>query len=163
MTQTVTEGAGAPDATIFDRIRVGVDGHAESMHRSMMPVQNTGFTLAVLKAKYPRPLWRLDQATRLQVRLEGALLQSATLEAVLGGANALAVFTTAGEWEVLQFTTAEAIAEDCWELSGLLRGQCGSDAAMAALNQLPARSPNSDIAALAPTAGTPAISESGLA
>ena len=31
MTEAPTESAGAPAATIFDRILVGVDGHAESI------------------------------------------------------------------------------------------------------------------------------------
>jgi prepilin-type N-terminal cleavage/methylation domain-containing protein/prepilin-type processing-associated H-X9-DG protein len=38
-----------------------VDGHAESMQRESMPMQNTDFTLTNLKAKYPTPLWRIDQ------------------------------------------------------------------------------------------------------
>jgi len=76
------------------------------------------------------PLHRLDTATRLTVRVEGAVLESRDLDAVLSGANALAVFTPAGEWEIIQFTTAEAVGEDSWDLSGLLRGQAGSDAAM---------------------------------
>ena len=77
------------------------------------------------------PLHRLDQATTLTVRVEGAVLESRDLDAVLAGANALAVFTAAGEWEVIQFTTATAVGEDTYELSGLLRGQAGSDPAMA--------------------------------
>jgi hypothetical protein len=78
------------------------------------------------------PLHRLDNATRLTVRVEGAVLESRDLAAVLSGANALAVLTAAGEWEIIQFTTAEAVGDDSWELSGLLRGQAGSDAAMVA-------------------------------
>jgi len=78
----------------------------------------------------PGPLHRFDEATRLSVRVEGVLLQSADEDAVLSGANALVVFTPAGEWEIIQFRTATATGDDEWELSGLLRGQAGSDPAM---------------------------------
>jgi hypothetical protein len=52
---------------------------------------------------------------------------------VLGGDNALAVLTPSGAWEIIGFTTVQAVAEDVWTLSGLLRGQAGSDPAMALL------------------------------
>lgn len=79
------------------------------------------------------PLHRIDAGGRLTVRLEGATLESRPLAAVLAGANALAVRGAAGEWEIVQFLTAEPVAADVWTLSGLLRGQAGSDPAMAAL------------------------------
>ncbi|HEX5776754.1 MAG TPA: hypothetical protein VFX95_08760, partial [Caulobacteraceae bacterium] len=106
--------AGASAASLSVRARVGTPAAV-------------GETLGTLPVG---PLHRLDHATRLSVRVEGAVLESRDLDAVLAGANALAVFTPAGEWEVIQFTTAEAIGEDSWELSGLLRGQAGSDPAM---------------------------------
>ncbi|GGL45080.1 baseplate multidomain protein megatron [Caulobacter rhizosphaerae] len=79
------------------------------------------------------PLHRFDHATRLTVRLEGAAPVSCDRSAALAGANALAVQGANGEWEVLQFLTAEPVGPDAWTLSGLLRGQAGSDPAMAAL------------------------------
>jgi len=66
---------------------------------------------------------RLDRAGRLTVRLEGATPASRTLAAVLAGDNALAVLAPSGDWEIIGFTTAQAVAEDVWTLSGLLRGQ----------------------------------------
>jgi len=89
-----------------------------------------GVTLSDLPAG---PLHRFDHATRLTMRLEGATPISRDRSAVLAGANALAVRGANGEWEVLQFLTAEPVAEDVWTLSGLLRGQAGSDPAMAVL------------------------------
>jgi len=86
-----------------------------------------GVTLSDLE---PGPLFRFDEATRLSVQVEGVLLASADEDAVLAGANALAVLTPSGEWEIIQFRTAVATGEDAWELSGLLRGQAGSDPAM---------------------------------
>ncbi len=79
------------------------------------------------------PLHRLDRAASLTLRLEGSTLVSRPVSAVLAGANALAVRGADYAWEILQFLDAELIAEDCWRLSGLLRGQGGSDPAMAAL------------------------------
>jgi hypothetical protein len=51
---------------------------------------------------------------------------------MLNGANAAAVRSAAGGWEVLQFEVAEEIAPSTWRLSGLLRGQLGTGDAMAA-------------------------------
>jgi hypothetical protein len=81
------------------------------------------------------PLHRIDRGGSLTVRLEGATLESRPLAAVLAGANALAVQGASGAWEVIQFLTAEPVSADVWVLSGLLRGQAGSDPAMAALTQ----------------------------
>ncbi len=79
------------------------------------------------------PLHRVDPGGRLTVRVEGATLESRPMAAVLTGANALAVRSAAGEWEIIQFLAAAPVAADVWTLSGLLRGQAGSDPAMAAL------------------------------
>ena len=50
---------------------------------------------------------------------------------MLAGGNALALETASG-WELVQFRDAELVAGDVWRLSGLLRGQQGTDEAMAA-------------------------------
>jgi hypothetical protein len=50
---------------------------------------------------------------------------------VLNGANAMLVETEAG-WELLQFREAELVDEETYKLSGLLRGQQGTEGAMAA-------------------------------
>ncbi|MGZ8364604.1 MAG: GTA baseplate fiber-binding domain-containing protein, partial [Caulobacteraceae bacterium] len=84
-----------------------------------------------LSALSPGPLHRLDQANSLTVRMEGGSLESASLAEILAGANACAVLGASGEWEVLQFTTAKLIGASTWRLSGLLRGQAGTDPAMA--------------------------------
>lgn len=79
-----------------------------------------GQTLTDLAPASPH---RLDRSGAVQVRLEGDALSSLTLEAVLAGSNALAVLAPSGDWEVIGFTTAQAVAEDVWRLSGLVRGQ----------------------------------------
>ncbi len=79
----------------------------------------------------PGPLFRFDAATRLVVRAAaGALLTSRTPADVLGGAGALAVQNAAGAWEVLQYTTAAPTGDGGFVLSGLLRGQLGTEDAM---------------------------------
>jgi hypothetical protein len=78
------------------------------------------------------PLARLDRATRLSVRLDGGELASVPRTQMLGGANAAAIENADGEWEVVQFETATLIATRTYELSGLLRGQAGTEAAMRA-------------------------------
>lgn len=74
-------------------------------------------------------LHRLDRAATLLVRMEGAILESRTPPAVLAGANALAVAGGDGDWEIIQFLSAELVAPDVWRLAGLLRGQGGTGAA----------------------------------
>ncbi len=85
-----------------------------------------------LSALLPGPLHRFDRATRLTVAMEGAALSSAGEAAVLNGANALAVLAANGEWEVIQYLNAALVSPGVYALSGLLRGQAGSDPAMRA-------------------------------
>ncbi|HEY0103445.1 MAG TPA: glycoside hydrolase/phage tail family protein [Brevundimonas sp.] len=72
---------------------------------------------------------RWDEAGGLLVRVEGRAPESRGTAAVLAGANAVAIETEQG-WELAQFRTAELIGEGVWRLSGLLRGQQGTEAAM---------------------------------
>ena len=67
----------------------------------------------------------------MSVALPGAALSSRSEGAVLNGANAALVETTAG-WELIQYREAELVDEEIYKLSGLLRGQQGSDDALAA-------------------------------
>lgn len=76
------------------------------------------------------PIARIDHATRLQVSVAGGELYSVSRLQLLAGANAAAVRNGAGEWEVLQFETAELLEPGTYLLSGLLRGQAGSEGAM---------------------------------
>ncbi len=80
----------------------------------------------------PGPTSRLDRATRVQVSVGSAQLQSVEMSLLLQGANLAAIENTSGNWEVLQFETATLISSGVYELAGLLRGQAGSEPAMAA-------------------------------
>jgi hypothetical protein len=71
------------------------------------------------------------QETSVWVTLPGAALSSRSETAVLNGANAALVETEAG-WELIQYRQAELVGGETYKLSGLLRGQQGSEPAMAA-------------------------------
>gem|GEM_PF-889636 len=77
------------------------------------------------------PLHRWDAVNTIRMRLEGQAPQSRSVEAVLAGANAVAVRGADG-WEVVQFREAALMPDGDWRLSGLLRGQQGTDGAMGA-------------------------------
>jgi hypothetical protein len=76
------------------------------------------------------PTWRWDRGNELWVDLFSGSLASADEIAVLGGANGIAVENSNGEWEVVQFTTAELVSSGRYKLTNLLRGQRGSEHAM---------------------------------
>ncbi len=76
------------------------------------------------------PEGRFDRGTRVRVKVDGGELQSVSTVQLLAGQNAAAVRKGEGEWEVLQFETAALVAPGTYELSGLLRGQAGTELAM---------------------------------
>lgn len=84
----------------------------------------------LVEALSPGIVGRWDDVNAIVVRIEGAAPSSVGDEAVLGGANAVAVETAAG-WEVVQFRRAALIGEGTWRLTGLLRAQQGTEVEMA--------------------------------
>ncbi len=104
---------------------------------AIVPVPSTsGETLDPLPAG---PAGRWDRGNTFRVRLYGGALASVSDARVLGGANAAAVQTPDGEWEILQFANAELVAAQTYRVSRLLRGQAGSEYAIA--ESLPAGAP----------------------
>jgi hypothetical protein len=77
------------------------------------------------------PTWRWDRGNELWVDLDSGTLASADETTVLGGASAIAVENAEGEWEIVQFVSAELISAGRYKLTTLLRGQRGSEHAMA--------------------------------
>jgi hypothetical protein len=65
------------------------------------------------------------------VQFYGGTLASVSEAQVLNGANAAAVQRPDGAWEVLQFSNAELVGDRTYQLSNFLRGQMGSEWAMA--------------------------------
>lgn len=74
---------------------------------------------------------RWDEVNALEIRVEGRAPESLPTNAVLAGGNAVAVETNQG-WEIIQFRSAELMGGDIWKVSGLLRGQQGTEQAMTA-------------------------------
>ena len=88
---------------------------------------------------------RWDEANALLVRVEGRAPESRSAAAVFAGAN-VALINTAAGWDLLQFRSATLVGDGLWRLSGLLRGQQGTEAVGAPsgatvvlLDSLPAR------------------------
>ncbi|MBS8258754.1 hypothetical protein DYI23_00860 [Roseibium polysiphoniae] len=78
----------------------------------------------------PGPLGHWDHANHIDVEIYGGLLQARPQDAVLAGANALAVRTAGGGFEVLQFVDAELTGVRTYRLTTLLRGQAGTEPEM---------------------------------
>ncbi|MER2633881.1 MAG: glycoside hydrolase TIM-barrel-like domain-containing protein, partial [Rhizobiaceae bacterium] len=78
------------------------------------------------------PLGRIDLGNYLTVRLNDGELASVSRGHVLNGANAIAVQSASGVWEISQFEQADEVEPGVWRLSRLLRGQFGTDDATAA-------------------------------
>jgi hypothetical protein len=76
------------------------------------------------------PTSRIDHGNRLTVQIGAGQLTSATALQLLAGANVAALRTANGTWEVFQFTTATLVAAQTYQLSGLLRGQAGTEGTM---------------------------------
>lgn len=77
----------------------------------------------------PPGIW--DRGPALRVRLQSGSLSSVTPEAVLNGANLMAIGDgSSGNWELFQFVDASLMAAETYEVRVRLRGQLGSDALM---------------------------------
>lgn len=73
------------------------------------------------------PSGRLLNDQTLNVRLYDGELRSVSLPQMLNGANTVLVGTQDGSWELLQFLAAEETGGNEWQLTGLLRGQSGTE------------------------------------
>lgn len=69
----------------------------------------------------------LDHTTVLRVVLKTGSLSSVSTAQLLAGSNAAALKTPDGRWEVIQFQTATLVANLTYDLSGLIRGQSGTE------------------------------------
>ncbi|WP_367715357.1 glycoside hydrolase/phage tail family protein [Nitratireductor sp. GISD-1A_MAKvit] len=129
--------------TAEEQFRIAVHADPWSRHAVFASSEESGFELRTMvehratigflrNTLEAGVVGRVDAAGRVIVELLSGELESATPGALLNGANAAAVFSQAGNWEVLQFTTAEEIEPSVWRLAGLLRGQVGTEDAMLA-------------------------------
>jgi hypothetical protein len=81
-------------------------------------------------AFYAGPTGRFDDGNVLQVKMYNGQLTSVDDVTLLNGANMAAVQTSAGVWEIIQFGAAALVSPGVYNLSHLLRGQYGTEAAM---------------------------------
>ncbi|MDX2274648.1 MAG: glycoside hydrolase/phage tail family protein [Hyphomonadaceae bacterium] len=88
---------------------------------------------------YPGPADRWDEGNVVRIKLYAGSLASVTKSALLNGANAFAIESTDGEWEVVQARNAVLVGPREYELSGFLRGQLGSAHAMRSPHPVGAR------------------------
>lgn len=93
----------------------------------------------LLWALWPGPVDRWDEGNRLRIKLYGGVLSSVDKAALLGGANAFAIESADGEWEIVQARAAVLVAPNEYELSGFLRGLQDSAHAMRAPHPVGAR------------------------
>jgi len=70
---------------------------------------------------------RWQYAQSLTVTLYNGALSSQDLGLVLNGANAMAIECEPGRFEIIQFRSAQLIAEQTWQISQFLRGQTGTE------------------------------------
>jgi hypothetical protein len=85
---------------------------------------------------YAGPTSRFDLGNALVIDLLTGTLESVTDLTLFGGANALAIESVPGVWEIVQAGAAELLAPGRYRLTRLLRGQRGTESAM--VNPAPA-------------------------
>ncbi|MCC0012896.1 MAG: glycoside hydrolase/phage tail family protein [Rhodobiaceae bacterium] len=72
-------------------------------------------------------LWRFDEGGVIDVEIFAGALNGASASDALGGANLAAIATPESGWEIIQFRDAELVATRTYRLTGLLRGQGGTE------------------------------------
>lgn len=126
-----------------DRFRIAVWRRPWRSHAVFASPEDTGYSLrsspsrqavtGTLTAPLPAGVvGRFDLSHDIVVDLADGELTSLSSLQLLNGGNVAAIRSLAGGWEVIQFREAEEIEPDVWRLSDLLRGQLGTDDAMAA-------------------------------
>lgn len=75
----------------------------------------------------PRTPWTWDRTNSIKVRLSDGELESATELEVLNGSNRAALVGEDGNAEIIAFITATLEADGSYTLTGLLRGQRGTE------------------------------------
>jgi hypothetical protein len=108
--------AGASAASLRQRGRV-VEAASVGRMLTALPVQ---------RAHY------LHHGASLDIYLEGAAPVSRSEEEVLAGENYICVQAENGEWEIIQYLTVIVLGVDQYRLTGLIRGQWGSEQALLA-------------------------------
>ncbi|MCC2112417.1 MAG: glycoside hydrolase TIM-barrel-like domain-containing protein, partial [Hyphomicrobiales bacterium] len=80
----------------------------------------------------PGPVAVWDRGNLFEVELSAGALSGRMPDQIFNGANAAAIGSVSTGFEILQFETAELIAENTYRLGGLVRAQAGTEDIMAA-------------------------------
>jgi hypothetical protein len=104
----------------------------EAGFQPRLTTQRRATTGTLIEPVGPGPEGRFDMANRIRVRLHQGVLSGEPDALIFNGANAAAVRSLSGDWELLQFSSAVLEADGSWTLTRLLRAQQGTDAAMVA-------------------------------
>ncbi|MCV0396198.1 MAG: glycoside hydrolase/phage tail family protein [Rhizobiaceae bacterium] len=132
-------GGGEP----ADRFRVAAFRRPWLAQQIGVSPQETGFEPRALvslpavmgELAAPLPAGReglVDRSGSIDVLLYGGELASVSALQMLNGLNAAAIGSADEVWEIVQFQQAEEVEPSRWRLTGLLRGQLGTDDAMRA-------------------------------
>jgi hypothetical protein len=118
----VTSDPWPGDVAVYD----AAEDAGYSLNGLVGVASTVGVTLNVV-ARAPSGL--VDHATLIEVALTSGSLSSVSEAGLLGGANLAAIGSGEPDgWEIIQFRTAELTGPGVWRLTGLLRGQFGTDA-----------------------------------
>ncbi|MFD0915858.1 glycoside hydrolase TIM-barrel-like domain-containing protein [Pseudahrensia aquimaris] len=106
-------------------VYIARDSGVFEFQQSVPAPATVGELRQVLPASSVSSRW-LREAS-IEVQLFNGELSSSTELGVLNGANAIAVGNNETGWEIIQFLHAVSKGNGIWELSGLLRGQSGTE------------------------------------
>lgn len=113
--------------------KIVLSSSAETENYATRAVLEGPATLGTLTATLPSGVsGRFDQANAMLVKLSYGSLSSASRLSVLNGDNRLAVKAANDVWEIIGFESATEVSSGEWQLTGLLRGLCGTEDATAA-------------------------------
>ncbi|KAF0121107.1 MAG: protein transfer agent (GTA) like protein, partial [Xanthobacteraceae bacterium] len=132
---------GAPEAVLLDLPQLTEEQPAHRPFAVFRSPSTDGFELlttlgsrarigTLVSDFYAGPTSRFDLGNALVVDLLTGTLESVTDLTLFGGANALAIESASGVWEIVQAGAAELLAPGRYRLTRLLRGQRGTEAAM---------------------------------
>ena len=117
-----------PSADIWAGVDVYAGAGAESLRRRGRVEQAAAIGRTLNALPMQRGHYLLHGAA-FDIYLEGEAPVSRTEADLLGGENVICVRALNGEWEMIQYLTVTALAVDCYQLSGLVRGQWGTEQA----------------------------------
>ena len=109
-------------------VYAGTSADTLRLRGQVVQMPGIGRTLGALS---PQRQHYLLRAASLDIYLEGEAPISLSLEAVLAGGNLICARAQNEEWELLQYMSVAALGGGTYRLTGLIRGQWGSEGALA--------------------------------